>query len=101
MEYMELITLIKNVPRQDEIGQIVFDEIRHQVYARKNVVGSREFYSAVAVGITPTAELQIRLCEYDNETEVEYNGTIFSIIRTIPKGKFDLVLVLGVKSGVK
>lgn len=100
MEYTEELTLIKLTPTQDNIGQIINTETRRLVLARPNVVGTKEFYNAMAVGIQPTAELQIRICEYDSEEEVEYRGVRYSIIRTIPKGKFDIVLVIGIKQGV-
>lgn len=100
MEYIEELTLIKLTPTQDENYQIYNTETRRTILVRRNVVGSREFYNAMAVGIRPTAELQIRVCDYDNEQEVEYKGQRYSIIRTIPKGKFDIVLVIGIKEGV-
>lgn len=100
MEYTEELTLIKLTPTKNENYEIVNVETRTNVLARKNLVGSREFYNAMAVGIKPTAELQIRLLNYDGEEEVEYKGVRYSVIRTIPKGKFDLVLVLGIKQGV-
>lgn len=100
MVYTEELTLIKKTITQDDIGQPVETEQTRTIYVKKNVVGSREFYNAMAVGIRPTAELQMRVCDYDNEQEVEYNDVRYSIIRTIPKGKFDLVLVIGIKQGV-
>lgn len=100
MEYTELLSLITLTPTKNEIGEIVYTETSKQVYAKKNVVGTKEFYNATAVGITPTAELQIRQTNYNNEVEVEYNGIRYSVIRTIPKGKFDVVLVIGLKTGV-
>lgn len=100
MEYIEELTLIKSVPTTDDIGQVVMEETQRNVLAKKNMVGSREFYNAMAVGIRPTAELQIKLCEYNNEQECIYNGIRYSIIRTIPKEKFNLVLVIGIKEGV-
>ena len=68
------------------------------VYAKKNKVGSKEFYNAMAVGITPTAELQIRLSNYNKEEEVRYNNIRYSIIRVVPVNRTDIVLVIGVKS---
>jgi len=99
MEYTEELTLIKLTPTKDNIGNITFTETQSVVLARKNVVGSKEFYNALAVGITPTAELQIRLSNYNGEQEAIYNSKRYSVIRTIPKDKLDLVLVLGLKSG--
>lgn len=100
MEYVEELKLIKTTITQDEIGQPITTETTKNVLAKRNVVGSKEFYNAMAVGIKPTAELQIRLCEYDNEQEVEYEGIRYSIIRTLPINKFNLVLVIGTKEGV-
>ena len=100
MEYRDELTLIKITTSLDDIGNITQTETSNVVLARPNVVGTREFYNAMAVGIKPTAELQIRLSNYDGEQEVEYKGIRYSVIRTIPKGKFDLVLVIGVKQGV-
>jgi len=100
MEYTDTLTLIKCELSQDEIGNVTATEESTDVLCRPNVVGTREFYNAMLVGIKPTAELQIRKCEYNGEEECEYNGVRLSIIRTIPKGKFDLVLVIGEKQGV-
>ena len=100
MEYIEPLTLISKVESIDDIGNIVRTESLTEVYAHKNVVGTKEFYNATAVGVTPTAELQIRAINYNGQTEVIYKDIRYSVIRTIPKGKFDVVLVVGVKSGV-
>lgn len=100
MEYTDELTLIKLTTEQDNIGNVTVKEARKEILARPNVVGTKEFYSAVAVGIKPAAELQIRALNYSGEEEVEYKGIRYSVIRTIPKGKFDLVLVIGQKQGI-
>lgn len=100
MEYIDELTLIKVEITQDEIGNETKTETTNDVLCKPNVVGTREFYNAMMVGIKPTAELQIRALNYHGEEEVEYKGVRYSVIRTIPKGKFDLVLVIGQKQGV-
>lgn len=100
MEYIDELVLIKVENEQDEIGNTVQNELKRTVLAKPNVVGTREFYNAMMVGIRPQAELQIRALNYDGQEEVEYRGQRYSVIRTIPKGKFDLVLVIGQKVGV-
>lgn len=84
----------------DSIGNVINTETSKTIYAKKNVVGTKEFYNAMAVGLKPTAELQVRISDYQNEEEAIYNGQRYSIIRTLPKGKFDVVLVIGIKQGV-
>lgn len=101
MEYTELLTLVKHTKTKDSIGNIIYEDTERTIYAKKNKVGTREFYNAVAVGITPTAELQIKGCNYDGEEEVEYNNIRYSVIRIIPKTQTDIVLVIGLKQGVK
>lgn len=100
MEYTDELYLIKVYLTQDDIGNEVQEEVSLPVPCRPNVVGTREFYNAMAVGIRPTAELQIRALNYSGQEEVIYKGQRFAVIRTIPKGKFDLVLVIGQKTGV-
>lgn len=100
MEYTDELKLIKITTSQDSIGNVTQTEETTDVLAKPNVVGTREFYNAMMVGIKPTAELQIRSLNYHGEEEVEYKGVRYSVIRTIPKGKFDLVLVIGQKQGV-
>ena len=101
MQYTEILYLIKLTETKDNIGNITFNESETRVYAKKNKVGSKEFYNAVAVGITPTAELQIRFSNYHNEEEVRYNNVRYSIIRVVPVSRSDLVLIIGKKQGVK
>lgn len=100
MEYIQPLKLIQLTPITDTIGNITFNETTTNVFCRENVVGSREFYNATAVGITPTAELQLRKVEYSGQEVVEYNGKRYAVIRTLPKGKYDVVLVIGIKEGV-
>lgn len=100
MEYIDELTLIKTEITQDEIGQPIKVETRRCVLAKPNLVGTREFYNALAVGIKPTAELRMRASDYNNEEEVEYKGQRYSIIRTLPKDKLDVVLVIGIKQGI-
>jgi len=100
MEYTEPLYLISNTDSIDSIGNVIRTESQTLVYARKKAVGSKEFYNANAVGITPTAELQIRVSNYSGQDEVIYNDTHYSVIRSVPVGKFDIVLVIGVKEGV-
>ena len=100
MEYTDTLKLIKIQLTQDDIGNITQNEYEYEVLVRRNVVGTKEFYNAMAVGLKPTAELQIRQVEYHGEHECIYHGERYSIIRTIPKGNYDLILVIGVKQGV-
>lgn len=101
MEYTEILYLINQEKSQDSIGNIISTESEKMIYAKKNKVGSKEFYNAVAVGITPTAELQIKSSNYSGQEEVKYNNQRYSVIRTLPITQTDMVLVIGLKQGIK
>lgn len=98
--YTEPLYLISHVDSFDSIGNVVRTETQKLIYARKKAVGSKEFYNATAVGITPTAELQIRVSNYNGEDEVIYNGQHYAVIRSVPIDRMDVVLVIGIKDGV-
>lgn len=99
MEYTKEITLVKITYSKDSIGQVIKTETTRDVMAKEDYVGTKEFYSAMSVGLKPTAEFLIRKIDYENETELIYQNIRYKIIRTLTKGKFDLVLVVGIKDG--
>ncbi len=102
MEYSEIIYLINLVKEADSIGNIVStSESQVKCYAKKQSVKTNEFYSAVEVGLTPSAEFVIKRLNYDGQEELEWNNERFQVIRTIdPKNKFDIVLVCARKIGI-
>lgn len=100
MEYTEIIYLVSKKDSFDDIGNIIPKESLTKCYAKEQVVGSKEYYNAVSVGITPTAELRIKKHNYNKEEELIWNNKKYSIIRTLPVGNMDMVLVLSEKQGV-
>jgi len=102
VEYSEIIYLINLVKEADSIGNIVStSESQVKCYAKKQSVKTNEFYSAVEVGLTPSAEFVIKRLNYDGQEELEWNNERFQVIRTIdPKNKFDIILVCARKIGI-
>ena len=102
MEYQEIIYLINKVVEDDDIGNNTSSsETTTKIYAKKQSVRTNEFYSAVESGHTPSCEFVVKRLNYNGQSELDYNGTRYSIIRTAdPKNKFDIVLVCEKKIGV-
>lgn len=101
MKYTEIIYLISQTLSSDEIGNNYYTS-GHKVksYAHMQKVGSNEFYNAAARGIKISYEFRIRLSNYNNELQVEYENKIYDVIRTIPdKKNNEIVLVVGYKIG--
>jgi len=98
--YTGKVTLIsKKKTGVDAIGQPVYEETQKVVFAQENRVGSREYYNAVAVGLRPEIELQMRKSNYSGEKTLIYEDTVYTVIRKINKSVFDVVLVCQVKNG--
>ena len=102
MEYSEIIYLLNEDLREDEIGNSIPSSLSSKkCYAKKQSVKTNEFYNATMVGLTPSCEFVIKRLNYNGEDELEWNNTRFKVIRTIdPKNKFDIVLVCSKKIGV-
>lgn len=102
MEYSEIIYLIQETKTEDEIGNVITSsEVSNKCYAKKQSIRTNEFYSAVEVGLTPSAEFVIKRLNYNGEEELEWNGKRYQVIRTVdPKNKFDIVLICARKIGI-
>ena len=100
MEYTEIIYLVSKTDSFDDIGNNIPEESLTKCYAKEQKVGSKEYYNAVSIGITPTAELRIKKLNYDDEEELIWNNKRYSIIRTLPIETMDMVLIIGEKQGV-
>lgn len=100
MDYTEKILLVDKIDSFDEIGNTISKESTTECYAKEKVVRTKEYYNAVSVGITPTAELRIKKTNYNNQEELIWKNKRFSIIRTLPVGYMDMILVISEKQGV-
>lgn len=102
MEYSEIIYLYSEIIGQDEVGNDISTLSEPiKCYAKKQSVRTNEFYNATMNGLTPSMELVIKRLNYSGETLVEWNNTLYEVIRTIdPKNKYDIVLVCSKKIGI-
>lgn len=99
MAYTEVIYLISKVYSQDDVGNVTSTDTEKKTYAILKNVTTKEFYTAVESGITPTYEFQIRSTNYAGEEEIKYNGSYYHVIRAIRKSVLDIVLVVEKKAG--
>lgn len=102
MEYSEIIYLINQVKKQDDIGNYLpTSETKQKCFAKKQSVKTGEYYSAIEVGLTPNCEFVIKRLNYNGESELEWNNERYQILRTVdPKNKFDIVLVCSKRIGI-
>lgn len=96
--YTEIIYLIKETLKQDDVGNQIPIKTETKTLAKVKSVATKEFYSAVEIGIRPTFEFVVRETNYDNQTLLRYKNAEYSIVRTIKKPDNQLVLVVSSKT---
>lgn len=103
--YDEIITLIKVMVDQDEIGASVKTEERRDVFAESKSIGQSEFYQAALSKLNPEAKFIIAdYLDYHGETILEHTGygeqkaQRYSIIRTYRSGN-ELELTCKMEAG--
>lgn len=95
--FSQQCTLIgKTVTSKDKFGNPIKTEKKTTILCNELSVYSTEFYNAGKIGLKPQAVLEIHFFEYNEEKQVEYQGTVYEILRKYKKG--DLVeLTIGIK----
>lgn len=83
MRWNDVVTLVSHPDRyQDETGGWHEGEpAKRQVFCNRRKLGlARRSYIAnhyADIGMTPSAEVEVRTCDYDGETEVIYGGETY------------------------
>lgn len=91
--YSPELTLLSSSIISNKIGvQEEYSTQRTIPIIKIEEVYSNEFYEANAQGFQPTLRVRISALNYENETELIYIGTTYSVIRTQLVGD-ELILV--------
>lgn len=90
--WFDEITLIKELYKEDEIGNQIRDEVRTTVFCDKKSVTRSEFYNASTTGMKPSIVFVVHLYEYNDEVKIEYEGQVYNVIRTYIKNMDEVEL---------
>jgi len=82
MTYDNELNLITYTTTYDELLQPIKTTVRNPVLCKKGSIGSNEFYNAKVAGLKPELKLVVHSFEYNGETEVEFEGIKYNVIRT-------------------
>lgn len=82
MTYDHEVTLIAETYVENEIGEWIPVVTRTAVLCAEKSVTRIEFYQAAMAGLRPELVLVIHRCEYNGERKVEYEGAVYSVVRT-------------------
>lgn len=68
---------------RDQFGNPIVERTEREVFCQAYSVNRSEFYSAANAGLNPQVVIRLSdYLEYDNEKLVEYEGELYSVIRT-------------------
>ena len=85
--FTDVCSLISVEITKDQDGYDVNKETSREVFCSvAEGVSRSEFYDAYKAGIQLSATFEVFDLDYEKETELEYDGTRYSIIRTYPTG---------------
>lgn len=79
--YNHELTLISHTLIEDEIGNQIPTETRRTILCKVLSVGRNEFYNAAVKDLKPEKVFVIHRYEYEEETLVEFEGNLYSVIR--------------------
>lgn len=99
--YNEIVTLITETFKEDDIGQYIPTENKMEIFCRMESISKNEWFDAGRNGLKP--QLKVILPEYNYEAteKVEYDGERYSVYRMFRNQKTNEVeLYLEKKAGV-
>lgn len=79
--YDAVATLLTTATTLDDLGVPSTTTTERTVYANERTMGSQAYYAAAQAGSHPTAVLQIRRCDYQDEATLRYLGKTLSVTR--------------------
>lgn len=82
MTYDYELTLIQKSIEYDDIGNSTTIETEVSILCGKKSIGRNEFYDAATNGLKPVIIFQVHAYEYNGETEVEFEGKRYTVMKT-------------------
>lgn len=82
MDRSSVIYLVSNNKTQNEYGIWVDNLTERKVFAEVSSVGQSEWFEGGRNGLNPEYRFRMFVYDYNGESLVKYNGTVYSIYRT-------------------
>ncbi|MEK5081150.1 phage head-tail adapter protein [Solibacillus sp. FSL W7-1436] len=85
--FKDVIQLVGYSIELDEMMQEVKTPYERQVFANKRSVSQTEFFNGGQGGLKPQYQFEIRLSEFNGESELVHEGKTYSVYRTYENGE--------------
>ena len=79
--YAAVATLLATTTTYDDLGVPSTTPTERKVFANEMSMGATAYYAAAQAGVHPSAVLQVRRCDYKDETKLRYGGKTLSVTR--------------------
>ena len=100
MDRSRVIYLIKNEKQQNQYGVWVDNTTERKVFAEVTSVGQSEWFEGGRQGLNPQLRFRMFAYDYQGESLLKYNNTIYSIYRTYVDKDEIIELYTELKKGV-
>lgn len=100
MDRSRAIYLIKNDKQQNQYGVWVDNTTERKVFAEVTSVGQSEWFEGGRQGLNPQLRFRMFAYDYQGESLLKYNNTIYSIYRTYVDKDEIIELYTELKKGV-
>ena len=100
MDRSRVIYLIKNDKQQNQYGVWVDNTTERKVFAEVTSVGQSEWFEGGRQGLNPQLRFRMFAYDYQGESLLNYNNTIYSIYRTYVDKDEIIELYTELKKGV-
>ena len=100
MDRSRVIYLIKNDKQQNQYGVWVDNTTERKVFAEVTSVGQSEWFEGGRQGLNPQYRFRMFSYDYQGESLLKYNNTIYSIYRTYVDKDEIIELYTELKKGV-
>lgn len=90
MDRSNVIYLISSTYEQNALKQYVYSTTRRMVYCDVTSVSQSEWFEGGRNGLNPQLRFTMFAPDYHGESELEYEGTVYTIYRTY-LGKNDFI----------
>ena len=100
MDRSRVIYLIKNDKQQNQYGVWVDNTTERKVFAEVTSVGQSEWFEGGRQGLNPQLRFRMFAYDYQGESLLKYNNTIYSIYRTYVDKDEIIELYTELKKGI-
>ena len=93
MRFNETCVLVAKGYTPDDEGVMKVEDTKTEVFCNPFTVGAQTWYSMREMGISPSAEIQVRTCDYSGERDVLYRGGWYSVEGVSEAGDFTRLIL--------